>query len=271
MNFSFKLNELLHASVKTGYRFVKHVKITPGSRDQKRMSMLIYNNLIQKGDSILTLADTEKAVGMEVITRSAFENYIDLINLFKHRPDYLQYVKYMSSAEQERSIRNLIKNRQSSFSKSIIGDLPGLFGITIEESLEMVKEEKSDFRSRLSRVYTDGNKRISDPKTRVNTRVRFRSELAGKLEEYESLYRVLSRSTHSDYVGMLRGVFKGDGYVWPPEAPQPSLFVIDSMTMMIHESTEILAKKMRKPFPAVKKLIKQREQLHPKRRKPILS
>lgn len=265
MNLTATLTELLRASVKVGHRFVKHVKITPGSKNQKRMSMLIYNNLIQKGDSILTLIDTEKAVGMDVVARSAFENYIDLINLFKHRPDYLQYVEYMSSAEQERSIRSLIKNRQSSFSKSIIRGLPGQSGITIEESLEMVNEEKSDFRSRLSRVYTDGNKPISDPKARVNTRVRFRSELAGKLDEYESLYRVLSRSTHSDFVGMLRGVFKGDGYVWPPEPPQPSLFVIDSMTMMIHETTEILARKMRKPFPAVKKLIKQREQLRSKR------
>ena len=271
MNLPITLTEILRASVKVGHRFVKHIKITPGSRDQKRMSMLIYNNLIQKGDSILTLVDTEKAVGMEMVARSAFENYIDLINLFKHRPDYLQYVKYMSSAEQERSIRNLIKNRQSTFSQSIIRGLPSQFGVTIEESLEMVKEEKSVFRSRLSRVYTDGSKPISDPKARVNTKVRFRSELAGKLDEYESLYRVLSRSTHSDFVGMLGGVFKGDGYVWPPEAPQPSLFVIDSMTMLIHETTEILARKMKKPFPAIKKLIKQRETLHSKRGSPILS
>ena len=55
---------------------------------------------------------------------------------------------------------------------------------------------------------------------------------------------------------------QGGGYVWPPEAPQLSLFVIDSVTMMIHETTEILAKKLRKPFPAVKKLIAERKQLH---------
>ena len=262
MNLSTTLTGLLRTSVKVGYRFVKHIKITPGSNDQKRMSMLIYNNLIQKGDSVLTLVDAKKAVGMEVIARSAFENYIDLINLFKHRPDYLRYVRYMSSDQQERSIQNLIKNRQSPFSTSIIRSMPERIGITIEQSLEMVREEKAEFRSGLSRVYTDGNKPISEPRARVNTSVRLRSELAEKLDEYESLYRVLSRSTHSDFVSMLKGVFKGGGYVWPPEAPQPSLFVIDSVTMMIHETTEILAKKMRKPFPAVKKLIKERQQLH---------
>jgi len=32
--------------------------------------------------------------------------------------------------------------------------------------------------------------------------------------------------------------------------------------MMIHETTEILAKKLRKPFPAVKKLIEERHRLH---------
>ena len=171
----------------------------------------------------------------------------------------------MSSDQQERSIKNLIKNRQSPFSESIIRSMPEQLGITIEQSLEMVKEEKSEFRSGLSRVYTDGNKPISEPRARVNTSVRLRGELAGKLDEYESLYRVLSRSTHSDFVSMLRGVFKGDGYVWPPEAPQPSLFVIDSVTMMIQETTEILAKKLRKPFPAVRKLIKERQQLHSNR------
>ncbi len=265
MNLQTKLTELLRASVKVGYRFVEHIKIMPRSKDQKRMSMLIYNNLVQKADSIRTLVDAEKAVGMEVIARSAFENYIDLINLFKHRPDYLQYVKYVSSDQQERGIKNLIKNRESPFSRSVVGGLPGQFGITIEESMEMVTGEKLDFRSRLSKVYTDGNKSIFEPRARVNTSVRFRSELAGKLDEYESLYRILSRSTHSDFVGMLRGVFKGDGYVWPPEAPQPSLFVIDSVTMMIHETTETLARKMRKSFPAVKKLIKEREKIHSKR------
>lgn len=262
MNLLTELTELLRASVNVGYSFVQHVKITRRSKDQKRMSMLIYNNLIQKGDSVLALVDAEKAVGIEVIARSAFENYIDLINLFKHRSDYLQYVRYMSSDQQERSIKNLIKNRQSPFSESIIRSMPERLGITIEQSLEMVKEEKSEFRSGLSRVYTDGNKPISEPRVRVNTSVRLRSELAGKLDEYESLYRVLSRSTHSDFVSMLRGVFQGEGYVWPPEAPQPSLFVIDSVTMMIHETTEILAKKLRKPFPSVNKLIKERQQLH---------
>ena len=104
--------------------------------------MLIYNNLVQKGDSIVALVDAEKTVGMEVIARSAFENYIDLINLFKHRPEYLQYVKYMSSAQQVRSIENLIKNRQSPFSVPIIRSMPERFGITIEQSLEMTKEKK---------------------------------------------------------------------------------------------------------------------------------
>ncbi len=261
MNLANTLTELLRASVKVGHRFVKHVKITPRSKDQKRMSMLIYNNLVQKGDSILTLVDAEKAVGMEVIARSAFENYIDLINLFKHRPEYLQYVKYMSSAQQVRSIENLIKNRQSPFSVPIIRSMPGRLGITIEQALEMTKEEKIQFRSGLSRVYTDGNKPISEPRSRINTSVRLRSELAGQLDKYESIYRILSRSTHSDFMSMLKGVFTDWGYVWPPEPPQPSLLVIDAVTMMIHETSEILAKKLRKPFPAVKKLIEDRHRL----------
>ena len=155
-----------------------------------------------------------------------------------------------------------IKNRQSPVAASIFRGLHDQYGLTIERALEMVKEEKLEFRSRLSKVYTDGNKPIAEPRSRVNTTVKRRSELAGQLENYESLYGILSRSTHSDFVSMLKGVFKGGGYVWPPEAPQPSLFVIDSVTMMIHETTEILARKLRKPFPAVKKLITERQQLH---------
>ena len=216
MNFATALTELLRASVDAGHRFVKHIKITPRSKDQKRMSMLIYNNLVQKGDSILTLVDAEKAVGMEVIARSAFENYIDLINLFEHRPEYLDYLKYMSSAQQERGIKNLIKNPRSPLAASTVRGLPKQFGITIEQSLEMVKEEKLEFRSRLSRIYTDGNKPISEPRSQVNATVKLRSELAGQLEKYESLYGVLSRSTHSDFLSMLKGVFKGGGYSWPP-------------------------------------------------------
>jgi hypothetical protein len=262
MNLASALTDLLRASVDVGHGFVKYIKITPRSKDQKRMSMLIYNNLVQKGDSVLALVDTQKAVGMEMIARSAFENYIDLINLFKHRPEYLQYVKYMSSLQQVRSIDSLIKNGQSPFSVPIIRSMPEQLGITIEQSLEVAKEEKMQFRLRLSRVYTDGNKPISEPRSRINTSVRLRSELAGQKDKYESLYRILSRSTHSDFMSMLKGVFKDGGYVWPPDPPQPSLLVIDAVTMMLHETTEMLAKKLRKPFPAVNELIEERHRLH---------
>lgn len=265
MDLRRTLTKTLRSSVKVGHRFVKHVKITPRSKDQKRMSMLIYNNLIQKGDSVLALVDAERAVGMEVIARSAYENYIDLINLFKHRPEYLEYIKYMSSAQKERGIENLLKNPQTPLAESTIRNISERYGITIEESLEMVKEETMEFRSGLSKVYTDGNKPISDPRTKVNTSVKLRSELAGQIDNYESVYRILSRSTHSDFLSMLKGVFKGGGYVWPPESPQPSLFVVDFVTKMIHETTVILAKKLRKPFPAVKKLIEERERLLSKR------
>lgn len=63
-------------------------------------------------------------------------------------------------------------------------------------------------------------------------------------------------------MNMLKGVFKDGGYVWPPDTPQPSLLVIDAVTMMLHETTEMLAKKLRKPFPAVHKLIEERQRLH---------
>lgn len=182
MDLQTEFTDLLRASVKVGYRFVRHVKITPRSKDQKRMSMLIYNNLIQKCDSILALVDAETPVGMEVIARSAFENYIDLINLFKHRPEYLDYVKYMSSAAKERGIENLIKNRQSPGAASVIRAMSDEFGITIEQSLEMVKEETLEFKSGLSRLYTNGNKPVSKPGSRVNTSVKLRSELAGRLD-----------------------------------------------------------------------------------------
>lgn len=261
MNFATSLIELLRASVEVRHLFVKHVKITPRSKDEKRMSMLIYNNLVQKGDSILALVDSDKAVGVEVVARSAFENYIDLINLFKHRPEYLDYIKYMSLAQQERGINNLIKNRCSMLAASTTQSLPEKYGITVEQSLEMVKEEKLECGSRLSRTYTAGNKPISEPRSKVNTTVKLRSELAGHLEEYETLYGVLSRSTHSDFLSMLNGVFKGGGYTWPPESPAPSLWVIDFVTMMIHETTDISAKKLRKPFPAVRKLIEERRRL----------
>lgn len=230
------------------------------------MSMLIYNNLVQKGDSILTLVDARKAVGMEVIARSAFENYIDLINLFKHRPEYLDYLNYVSSVQQGRGIKNLIKNRHSPLAVSTIRGLSEQFGITIEESLNMVREEELEFKSRLSKTFTGGNKPISEPRASVNTTVKLRSELAGQLEKYETLYGILSRSTHSDFLSMLKGVLKGGGFTWPPDSPDPSLLAIDSVTEMIHETTEILAKKLRKPFPAVKKLIEERQRLHSMRR-----
>lgn len=229
------------------------------------MSMLIFNNLVRKGDSILVLVDTEKSVGMEVIARSAFENYIDLINLFRHRPEYLEYLKYISSVQQERSIENLIRDRGSPLAAAGIRNLPAQHGITVEESLEMVKEETLEFKAGLSKLFTQGSKPISDARSRVNTSVKLRCELAGQLDQYKSLYQILSRSTHSDFKSMLDGVLMAGGYVWPPKPPPPSMFVVDAVTMMIHETTEILAKKLRKPFPAIKKLIKQREQLHSKR------
>ncbi|HNP36036.1 MAG TPA: DUF5677 domain-containing protein [Woeseiaceae bacterium] len=254
--------ELLRASVKVGHRFIQHVKVTPRTKTQKRMSMTMYNNLVQKGDSLLALVDAEKAVGMELIARSAFENYIDLINLFRHRPQYLQYVLYMSSVQQVRGIERMLENRESPFSTSIISKMPGELGITIEQALEMTKEERAQYRSKLSRVYTDGNKPISEPRSRVNTSVWFRSELAGRLDLYESMFRLFSRSTHSDVMAMLKGVVKEWEFVWPPEQPEPSTLAVDALTMMIHETSEILVRKLRKPFPAVKKMVQERRRIH---------
>ena len=181
-------------------------------------------------------------------------------------PQYLDYLNYVSSVQQERGIKNLIKNSRSPLAASNIRFLSEKFGISIEQSLEAVQEEQLEYRSRLSKMYTAGNKPISERKSRVDTTVKFRSELSGQLEKYETLYGILSRSTHSDFIGMLKGVFKEGGYVWPPEVPGPSLLAVDAVTEMIHETTEILAKKMRKPFPAVKKLIEERRQLHSLRR-----
>ena len=64
-------------------------------------------------------------------------------------------------------------------------------------------------------------------------------------------------------MSILKGALNDLVYVWPTEQPQHSLLVIDAVTMMIHETSEILAKKLRKPFPAVKKLIEELNGLGP--------
>jgi len=61
---------------------------------------------------------------------------------------------------------------------------------------------------------------------------------------------------------MLEGVLVGGGYVWPPQPPPLPLFVIDAVIMMIHETTDILAKKLRKSFPTNSALIHRRNSLH---------
>lgn len=261
MSLTTTLTELLRSSINISNRFINHIDVTPRTKPQKRMSMLMYNNLVQKGESILTLVDGEKAVGIEVIVRSAFENYIDIINLFRHRPQYLQYVFYMSSTQQVRGIESMIENRQSPFSRSVIDNMPRELGITIEQALEMAKEEKQLHKTQLSKLYTDGNKPVSAPRSRVNTSMKLRSELAGKLDLYESMYRVFSRSTHADVMGMLKGVVNEQGFVWPPEPPRPSVLVVNMMTKMLLETTEVLAEKLRKPFPAVKKLTAEHQRL----------
>lgn len=42
------------------------------------------------------------------------------------------------------------------------------------------------------------------------------------------------------------------------------LQVVDTMTMMILEASEVLVKKLRKPYPGVRKLVDDRRRLHAK-------
>lgn len=261
MDSTKDLLENLTNAISAAKALIHDIKVVTGTSRLKRVSMILFNNLAEKADSVRVLVAAGNGVGLELITRSAFETYLDIINLYLHRPQYEHYLLYMSAEQQRKSLQAIVNYPDSPFSKSIADHTVQEVGLTVDQMLAGTDAELQLHKAKLSKTYMDGKRKASDPQAKVNTSVQLRSELAGRQNEYESIYRMLSRSTHSDIAFMLRGIIKGRNFVWPPNQTKPSILAIDFITGMLLDTSVLIAKKLNRPAAHINAIGRARQEM----------
>jgi hypothetical protein len=142
---------------------------------QQLYSVCLYTRLVEIASGCKALLEKNSLVGIPIFLRSMFEADIDLTNLMKCR----DYSKRMYASFLKEKLR---LTKEASSSK------PNPFLKAVRESrnpAEDLKETKDE----LDRLAAEKNGPID---------IRCRSELAGKIDEYLSIYNMLCLDTHNN-------------------------------------------------------------------------
>jgi len=238
---------ILRDTIGAAQHLLQSTNIVVRTTPQKRLALLVFHDLTKKADAVHELAAAGKSAGLEIIARSAFENFVDLLNLYRHPDHYPGYLLYLLAEGQRKGLQALVNNPDSPYSRSIRDQAPKTLGLTIEQMLEDVKLEKKQYERKLTAQFRVSNKKKKVTQRNVDTTVKLRAKLAGKSHEYESMYRMYSRPAHADIGSMLSSVIRGDEFVWPPIDTPPSSMAIDLATRMLIEGSILIAKKMTRP------------------------
>ena len=238
---------ILRQAINASRNLINSVNVVPGTSRQKRLALLVFHDLAQKCDAIHTLCANGNAVGPEIIGRSAFENFVDLTNIYRHPDLYVDYLLYVSADQQRRALQAILNTPESPYSRSIIDAAPTELGLTVQQMLDATKSELQDHKALLTTQYRRPNKKIPVKQRNVETSTRHRSRMAGMLHEYDSLYRLYSRPAHGDIGSMLGSFISGNNFVWPPLDVPPSTLPVDLALRMLIDSGKLLARKLRRP------------------------
>jgi len=188
--------------------------------------------------------------GINVVTRAAFENYADLLNLFKYQDTYPDYMVW-ATFNQHRSFLQSITEKPTKFAQAFETSAKESFRSTPSKMLANTKQQMDAKEQALPATFKDKN-------GKVQKRDMLRFELADKVDEYNALYRHLSGGAHGRLSAMLEGIMHGNAIHWPPADPviRP-LVAIDCLCAILLESCGRVAQKFNKPEAPLKKIAKE--------------
>jgi hypothetical protein len=211
-------------------------KIAPRTKRAKLFALLALNHLMQKCESIAAMARAEAYAGINVTARSAFETYADVLNLFKHPDTYPDYMTWVSFKQQD-SLFRLGFSGETPHAETLDKMARSESGKSVKDMIAEMTLNLGEIEARLPTLYrnTKGN---------VQDRDMLKFELAGRVNEYNALFRHLSGSTHGRISAMGDGIFDTDDITWPPAKPvgRP-LAAVDSACAMLIECSDLLARK----------------------------
>lgn len=223
-------------------------------KDEKLFALVILNEIVRKCESVVAMARAGSWAGINVVTRSAFESYADLVNCLSLGEDYVNYMTWMSFKQQQSFLQSINHTPDSRYHKSIDSVLNAK-GRGIEDVVTETKQQIEDLASDLPDRFKDKN---GD----VIRRDQFRIEIADIIDEYNALYRRLSASAHGRLSDMIDRIMVGDDIQWPPSKPtEPPLVAADCLCAILLESCGRLAKVYRKADAPLKSLARKHTEL----------
>lgn len=238
---------ILNTAVREAGKLADSAKVVQRTKAQKRLGLTVYCNLTAKAESIHTLAQSGKYAGMEIIARSLYENYADLVNIYRYPQNYVDYMFYLSAEQQRSALQAILNFPDSQYSQTILKNAPSQVGLTVEQMLTASKAELQEHARKLTAQYRVPNKNRKPKDRRVDTRVSRRFELAGLNDEYQAIYKMFSKSIHSDIGSMLSAVIQGDDFIWPPAKVRPSSLVVGLVTKIVIDASLTMSSKLKKP------------------------
>lgn len=241
---------VLSRAIAEAQRLLPRLKVTPETKKYELFALIVLNELVRKCESVEAMAHASAYSGIDVVTRAAFENYADLLNLFKYKDAYPDYMVW-ASCNQQRSFLQPIIEEPTEFAKSYETDAKALFGQTPREMLAYMKQQMDAIEQTLPATFKDKN-------GKVQNRGKLRFELANKVNEYNVFYRHLSSPAHGRLSAMIEGIMHSDAIQWPPaELVTRPLVAIDSLCAILIDSCIFVAKKFNKPDAPLKKIARE--------------
>lgn len=235
-------------------RLLRELKMARRSKPVKRYTLLVLNDLTRKCESIVAMAESKSRRGIDVVARSCFESYVDIINLFQFGDEYTVYMEWRSNRQQLSSMQPFVR-RRSKISDFYERQAQQLFGKNLASVVEDIKSEMAILEKKMASRYKDRN-------GNVQRRDRLRFELAQHDEEYDQVYRTLSFAVHSNVAGMLEGIADRGTVTWPPGEPaNEPIASLNEVSKMLLISTRHLARRYKKPVGPINRLIRQLEEI----------
>lgn len=250
---------ILKQSIKAARNLIDSLTVVQRTQPHKRFVLIILHDLVKKAEAVQILAEANHCQGMELIVRTAFENTLDIINVYQYPNEYPSYLLYNSILQQRKGLQAALDYPDSPFSKTLIDGAPKKLGMTVEEMKAQINSDLDEMRGSLNRRFMKGQREPSAPRAQVATRTEDKANWAGKSDQYNSIYRLYSRSAHSDIGPMFNAVFKGKELTWPPRDLPPSAMAIDLMTMFVLDSAKKVAKKQKRPVSRFNQIERERD------------
>ena len=112
-----QITAVLSKVIREARRLLERFKVAPKTKRYKLFALIVLNELVRKCESVEAMARASAYSGINVVTRAAFENYADLLNLFKYKDAYPDYMLW-AACNQDRSFLQAITEKPTEFAQS---------------------------------------------------------------------------------------------------------------------------------------------------------